>query len=104
MTENSVSAPCPTCQQWDTRQARVRLAFWQDERLVVIEDVPALVCNRCGEQFYDDASVRVVDLMRQRGFPPEDAIGEITVPVFSCAEVETECKTFSAEMVLAMNK
>ena len=83
----TLSAPCPECQSADTRHAKVRSAFWHDDRLVVIEDVPALVCNTCGEQFYDDATVRSIDQMRQNGFPPGDAIRELRVPVFSCGEV-----------------
>lgn len=81
----SLSAPCPDCESTDTRHARVRSAFWHNDRLVVVEDVPALVCNVCGEQFYDDAAVRLIDRMRQNGFPLEDAIRELCVPVFSCS-------------------
>jgi YgiT-type zinc finger domain-containing protein len=79
------SAPCPECQSTDTRHAHVRSAFWHDDRLVVVEDVPALVCNACGEQFYDDGTVLLIDRMRQKGFPPEDAIRELRVPVYSCS-------------------
>jgi YgiT-type zinc finger domain-containing protein len=82
-----LSAPCPVCESTDTRHAHVRSAFWHNDRLVVIEDVPALVCNVCGEQFYDDPAVLLIDRMRQRGFPPEDVIGELHVPVFSCRSV-----------------
>jgi len=83
----ALSAPCPECQSTDTRHAQVRSAFWHDDRLVVIEDVPALVCNACGEQFYDDATVRLIDRMRQNGFPSENAVRELRVPVFSCSTV-----------------
>jgi YgiT-type zinc finger domain-containing protein len=82
-----LSAPCPACESTSTRHGLVRSAFWQNDRLVVIEDVPALVCNTCGEQFYDDASVNLIDRVRQRGFPPEDAVRELRVPVFSCSNV-----------------
>jgi YgiT-type zinc finger domain-containing protein len=78
------SAPCPACESADTRHAFVRSAFWHNDRLVVIEDVPALVCNTCGEQFYDDATVLLIDRMRANGFPAEDAVGELRVPVFTC--------------------
>ena len=80
-----LSAPCPVCDSTDTRHAHVRSAFWHDDRLVMIEDVPALVCNVCGEQFYDDGAVLLIDRMRQNGFPPEDAIRELRVPVYSCS-------------------
>jgi hypothetical protein len=55
--------------------------------LVVIEDLPALVCNTCGEQFYDDATMLLIDRLRATNFPPEDAIRELCVPVFSCRSV-----------------
>ncbi len=82
-----LSAPCPVCESTDTRHGRVRSAFWHNDRLVVVEDVPALVCNVCGEQFYDDATVHMIDRMRQNGFPQEEAIRELRVPVFSCDAV-----------------
>ncbi len=78
-----LSAPCPACDSTNTRHACVRSAFWHNDRLVVIEDVPALVCNTCGEQFYDDATVHMIDRMRANNFPPEDAFRELHVPVFS---------------------
>lgn len=81
-----LSAPCPVCESTDTHHAHVRSAFWHNDRLVVIEDVPALVCNTCGEQFYDDAAVLLIDRMRQNGFPPEHVDRELCVPVFSCTK------------------
>jgi len=82
-----LSAPCPVCDSTNTRHGRVRSAFWHDDRLVVIEDVPALVCNTCGAQFYDNAAVHMIDRMRANGFPPEDAVRELRVPVYSCGNV-----------------
>src|SRR5664279_2238582 len=89
-TAEQPSAACPVCESTDTRLARVRSAFWHNDRLVVIEDVPALVCNTCGEQFYDDAAVRIIDRMRANGFPPEDAVRELRVPVFAIGEIGAE--------------
>jgi len=89
-TTEQLSATCPVCESADTRVDRVRSAFWHNDRLVVIEDVPALVCNTCGEQFYDDAAVRIIDRMRANGFPQEDAVRELRVPVFAFGEIEAE--------------
>jgi YgiT-type zinc finger domain-containing protein len=74
--------------------ASVRSAFFHGDRLVVIEDIPALVCSGCNEQFYDDRTVVVLDLLRGNGFPLKEAREEIRVPVFSfrdrlTAEAET---------------
>jgi len=86
-TAEQISAACPVCESSDTRLAHVRSAFWHDDRLVVIEDVPALVCNTCGEQFYDDATVHMIDRIRSKGFPPEDAVRELRVPVFAFGNI-----------------
>ncbi|HMK69475.1 MAG TPA: YgiT-type zinc finger protein [Xanthobacteraceae bacterium] len=80
--------PCTHCQSPTLKVARVRSAFWHDDRLVVIEDVPALVCEACGEQYYDDNTVVALDLLRGDGFPAERAVKELRVPVFSFANVQ----------------
>lgn len=78
-----VAAHCPECGSSRIRAAQVRSAFWDQDRLVVVEDIPALVCDACHEQFYDDATIVVLDLLRGDGFPPEQATREMRVPVFS---------------------
>jgi YgiT-type zinc finger domain-containing protein len=76
-------ATCTRCGSSALRTTTIRSAFWEDDRLVVIEDIPALVCQKCHEQYFDDATVVLLDLMRGDGYPPEKALREITVPVFS---------------------
>ena len=74
---------CTNCGGNDVHPAEVRSAFWHDDRLVVVEDIPALLCRGCGEQFYDDATVVVLDLLRGDGFQEGKARATISVPVFS---------------------
>jgi YgiT-type zinc finger domain-containing protein len=74
---------CPTCNGSEIGPAEVRSAFFHHDRLVVIEDIPALVCAGCNEQFFDDHTVVVLDLLRGDDFPMERARREISVPVFS---------------------
>ena len=74
---------CPQCGSGKVKPAVVRSAFWHGDRLVVVEDLPALSCGACHEQFYDDATATILDLMRGRGFPEEGAVRSMTVPVFS---------------------
>ena len=87
--ESSISAAdqsspvCPGCGGSNIGMARVRSAFFHDDRLVVVEDIPALVCASCNDQFYDDRTVVVLDLLRGEGFPAKSAHDEIRVPVFS---------------------
>ena len=77
------SATCMNCGSVNVHMSHVRSAFWQDDRLVVVEDIPALVCGACAEQFYDDTTVVGLDLLRGEGFPAEKARAELRVPVFS---------------------
>jgi YgiT-type zinc finger domain-containing protein len=63
--------------------AHVRSAFWHDDRLVVVEDIPAVVCGACAEQSYEDSTMVMLDLLRGEGFPAAKARAELRVPVFS---------------------
>ena len=74
---------CASCGSNEVQQTCVRSAFWHDDRLVVVDDIPALVCEQCGEQSYDDTAAMVLDLLRGEGFPADKARGELRVPVFS---------------------
>lgn len=74
---------CISCGSSHVRTVHVRSAFWQGERLVVVEGIPALVCDNCGEQFYEETTDRAIGALRAQGFPPQQATGEMRVPVFS---------------------
>lgn len=74
---------CEQCGGTDLRGELVRSAFWHEDRLVVVEDIPAAVCGSCHEQFYDDLTVMRIDFLRGDGFPAEKARGELRVPVFT---------------------
>jgi YgiT-type zinc finger domain-containing protein len=65
------------------RSAIVQTAIWHDERLFVVEDVPAYVCDSCMEQFYDDEITDAIRRLTEDGFPAVEAKREILVPVFS---------------------
>ena len=63
--------------------AVVKTAIWRDERLFVIEDIPAQVCDGCMEQFYDEETTNALRrVVEENGgtVPPKR---EILVPVFS---------------------
>lgn len=78
-----VPTTCSQCGGNRLYSQTVRSAFWDDDRLVVVEDIPAVVCMDCNERYYDDNTVVLLDLLRGDGFPPEKALREITAPVFS---------------------
>ncbi len=72
---------CPQCASTALSQTLVKSAIWNDGNLAVIENIPAVSCTSCGEQFYDDATAIVLDMVKGNGFG--EAITYITVPVFS---------------------
>jgi YgiT-type zinc finger domain-containing protein len=74
---------CANCKSASVSRAEVRSAFWNGEQLVVVQGIPALVCEDCGEQYFDDQTVVQLDLLRGAGFPTSEATAEIVVPVFS---------------------
>ena len=67
------SAVCPSCGSANIGMARVRSAFWHDDRLVVVEDIPALVCAAATSSSTTTSTVVVLDLLRGEGFPAEKA-------------------------------
>lgn len=73
---------CPRCGA-AMRAAVVNSAIWIDERVFVVEDIPAQVCDNCVEQFYDEDVTDAIRRLTEQGFPAAEATREITVPVFS---------------------
>jgi len=77
--------PCEHCGS-DTYEDRVKAALWGNRGLIAIEEIPARVCEGCGEQFYDEETTRKIEKViaaRATG-----AKQKILVPLFSLAQVE----------------
>lgn len=62
--------------------AGLRSVFWQGDGLIVVEGIPALVCDGCGEPYYDDETTVRLDLLRGGAYPGAQPRGRIEVPVF----------------------
>jgi YgiT-type zinc finger domain-containing protein len=66
-----------------THEDSVRAAFWTQKGLIAIEDIPARVCECCGEQYYDDHTAHLIEkLLNSTTVIPQR---EMVVPVFSLA-------------------
>lgn len=61
----------------------VKTAIWRDDRLFVVEDIPAQVCGACMEQFYDEPTTEALRRLTESGFPSAEATRELVVPIFS---------------------
>ena len=83
--DSPAAFPCAYCGA-DTRAGLVKAAFWGREGLVAIEDIPARVCEGCGEPFYDDETAqRIEGIVNGSTAVPRQ---RISVPVFSLAGAE----------------
>lgn len=71
-----------------TYEDTVKMSLWEGERLVVIEGIPARVCERCAEQFYDELTLNRIDVLRGRRFPVSEAKRMIEVAVFDLPEIK----------------
>lgn len=67
------------------RPETVKTAIWRDDRLYVVEDIPAQVCSGCMEQFYDEATTEALRRLTEEGFASAEPKREIVVPIFSLA-------------------
>jgi YgiT-type zinc finger domain-containing protein len=76
---------CCGCQ---TYRDTVHSVLWADRGLVAIEDIPARVCRKCKEQYYDEETAWRIAKLREPGFPAEMAKRKLRVPVFSLSEAQ----------------
>ncbi len=74
---------CQRCGHVHMVPEQISTAFWRDEGLVVIRDIPAMVCASCREEYVDDATALAIDMMRGAGLRADGAVARIEVPVFS---------------------
>ena len=72
---------CPRCQR-PMRSDEVNTVMWYRERMVLVENIPAMVCDTCVEQFYDDETTEGLMRLTEEGFPLAEQTGEILVPVY----------------------
>lgn len=79
---NSPPVPCPRCSR-PMRSATVKSAIWRDDRLFLVEDIPAQVCDSCIEQFYDQETSDALRRLTEDGFSSVEPKREILVPIFS---------------------
>lgn len=44
---------CPRCHTGKLELKKVVYVQWQDPNLVIVDRIPAMVCDNCGEKTYD---------------------------------------------------
>lgn len=84
-TPPAQQSECTGCAGGTLRRDRVSTAVWHGDDLVVIEDIPALVCQRCGERYFEDETALALDLMQARRGADNPPLRILSVPVFAYA-------------------
>ena len=57
--------PCEFC-EGIVRDRQVRDDYWSGDNLIIIENVPVGVCDRCGERYYSAAVLEKMDRIAGR--------------------------------------
>ena len=76
---------CYFCRQGTLESRRVMVDLRRGDRLIVIKNVPALVCDACGERQYSVAVSREIDRLLERIERTGHGEEEMRVPVVSMA-------------------
>ena len=83
--QSEATCRCPHC-DFETHEEVVKSVFWTAQGLIAIEDIPARVCRRCREAFYDEETTGKIAALTQQAFPPIEPNRRIVAPVFSLAD------------------
>lgn len=70
---------CYFCNRGILEEKRVTVDFRWGDKLTIIENVPAKVCNECGERYYIAQVVRQMEHLAKEGAKEK----EVQVPVVS---------------------
>ncbi|MBI5029748.1 MAG: YgiT-type zinc finger protein [Chloroflexi bacterium] len=79
---NSLAVPCPRCER-PMRAGLVKTTLVVQDQIYIVEDIQAMVCDECVEQFYDEDTTDALRRLSQDGFPSAEIVREILVPVYS---------------------
>jgi YgiT-type zinc finger domain-containing protein len=74
--------PCRQCQGL-THAAMVRSDVWQEDRLIVVEDIPAQICEVCQDRYYDTATQEALRALIQDDLKSATPKRVMEVPVCS---------------------
>ena len=78
---------CKYCES-ETVEEPAKSAFWVDEQLIAVENIPARVCQECKEYFYDDETAEKIATLGQLRAVPDGARRYVTASVFSLGDKE----------------
>ncbi len=85
---------CYFCGKGILEDKKVTVDFRWGNKLIVIEEVPAKVCNECGERYYSAEISKEMEKIAHRREERKNyrgSLGEITSSVFHCCMSLLRC-------------
>lgn len=67
----------------DIEKKSVDFEFWWESDLVVFKDVPAMVCQQCGEKYFHSKVSKKMKELAQKAVRKEIRYRDLTVPLIS---------------------
>ncbi|RTL03450.1 MAG: type II toxin-antitoxin system MqsA family antitoxin [Lysobacterales bacterium] len=80
--------PCPVCQLGTLNPGTASVRFERDGMTVVIEAAPALICDTCGEVWFDDAAAERLTDQAEAALRTRERIARGEEGTVSLAELE----------------
>ncbi|OBY27112.1 type II toxin-antitoxin system MqsA family antitoxin [Leisingera sp. JC1] len=81
---------CGRCGQNQLERQHVKTAVWREAELMVVENIPALVCPACGEEFIGSETAAELQRMCQNGESTAGLVSRLIVPVIDFAMLNPE--------------
>lgn len=82
MTETT-SQPVPCKCGYMLRAGEAKTVLWVQDQMILVENIPAMICDGCGEQYYDDEITEGLLRLTEQTFPWAEKVRDITVPVYT---------------------
>ena len=85
--DSQVILGCKYCES-ETVEELVKSAFWVNEQLIAVENIPARVCRECEAYFYDDETAEKIAALEKLRGVPDGARRDVTALVFALGDNE----------------
>ena len=72
---------CDRCDYGVLVEQPIKTAFWRGHSLVVIQNIPAMVCAACGEEYVSDETAIRLDRLRAGDVHAMGSVERLIVPV-----------------------
>lgn len=82
---------CDRCGEGTLTRHDIVTAFWYEERLMVVQDIPGMICTTCGEEYVsDETAVRLDQLKANRR--EAEPVRQMIVPVYAFDTLKPRAK------------